>query len=72
MTEKENPSGDAAEVDRRLATITSRFPDRFSPAQVDEIRKRVERSIALGNTLRNVHLPNSTGPGFDTRARSDE
>ena len=73
MTEPDQPSQDAAEVERRLATITNRFPDRFSPAQIEEIRARVERSIALGNTLRGMSTcPTPPASGFDPRAMSSE
>lgn len=72
MTEPDQPSQDSAEVERRLAAITNQFPDRFSPAQIEEIRARVERSVALGTTLRGIHLPNATGLWFDPRAMSSE
>ena len=51
----------SAETERRLALLTSRFPDRFSEAQIGEIRARIERSINLGRSLRAVELGNGDG-----------
>ena len=50
------------ESEGRLAEITNRYPDRFSPHQIDEIRDRIERSIKLGRSLRKVELSNGDGP----------
>ena len=55
-------------VERRLAAITSRFPDRFTDEQVDQIRHRIARSVTLGANLAKVDLPNGIGPNFDPRA----
>ena len=59
------------ESKRRLKSITRRFPDRFSDEQVDQIRGRVARSVALGGNLAKVELPNGIGPDFDPRAMSN-
>ena len=61
-------NGIASEVDRRLATILTRFPDRFSPAQIAEIRERLTKSISFGVTLSGQHLANGIGPSFEPRA----
>jgi hypothetical protein len=61
-------TGHDAIVERRLAAITSRFPDRFTDEQVDQIRRRVARSVTLGANLARVDLPNGIGPNFDPRA----
>ena len=61
-------NGPAPEVDRRLSTILTRFPDRFSPGQIDEIRERLTKSIGFGATLAGQHLANGIGPNFDPRA----
>lgn len=60
------------EIKRRLKAIQRRFPDRFSDKQVDEIRSRVARSVALGANLAKLDLPNGIGPDFDPRAMSNE
>ncbi|HET7055958.1 MAG TPA: hypothetical protein VFI12_05810 [Thermomicrobiales bacterium] len=58
-------------VEHRLAAITSRFPDRFTGEQVDQIRRRVARSVTLGANLAKVELPNGIGPNFDPRAMAN-
>lgn len=66
-------AGDPApEIERRLAAIRERFPDRFSPEQIEEIRNRVARSVALGVSLSGRLFPNATGPNFDPRATADD
>jgi hypothetical protein len=50
------------EMERRMALLTSRFPERFSEAQIGEIRARIERSVTLGRSLRAVELGNGVGP----------
>ncbi len=61
----------AKEVKRRMKAILRRFPDRFSADQEDEIRRRVARSITLGEKLGAIDLPNGTGPNFDPRAMTN-
>ena len=63
-----DPTDHDATVERRLAAVTSRFPDRFTDEQVDQIRRRVARSVTLGANLARVELPNGIGPNFDPRA----
>jgi hypothetical protein len=60
------------EIQRRLDAIVGRFPDRFSPDQIEQIRDRVARSIGFGARLRQTQLANGTGPWFDPRAMTDE
>ena len=52
----------AAETERRLGQLTSRFPDRFSEHQIGEVRARIERSVNLGRLLRAAELGNGDGP----------
>ena len=58
-------------VERRVVAITSRFPNRFTDEQVDQIRRRVARSVTLGANLAKVELPNGIGPHFDPRAMAN-
>jgi hypothetical protein len=60
------------EIERRLAAIVERFPERFSSEQIDEIRDRISKSIAFGTTLAGQHLANGIGTTFDPRAMSRE
>lgn len=57
-----------SEIERRLATILQRFPERFSSEHKDDIRDRVSKSVAYGATLAGQHLGNGIGPAFDPRA----
>ena len=66
MTTPDAPSPDP-ESQRRLDAITQRFPDRFSDEQIEQIRARVTRSIALGQTLASHRLPNGIDPHFYPR-----
>ena len=50
------------ETERRLALLTARYPERFDGAQIEQIRKRVERSVRLGRSLRTVALANGDSP----------
>ena len=59
------------EIDRRLAAILTRFPDRFSDEQIAQIRKRLGNAIGQGTKLRQTELGNSIGPQFDPRAYAD-
>jgi hypothetical protein len=52
----------ASETEQRLALILARFPGRFEAAQIEQIRKRVDRSIRLGQSVRRVELSNGNGP----------
>jgi hypothetical protein len=60
------------EVERRLTAIGNRFPNRFSPEQVEEIRNRVRKSVEQGVKLTEQHLANGVGPDFDPRAMSHD
>ena len=66
------PNDTAPEMEGRLATILARFPDRFSPEQVNEIRERLIKSIDFGATLSGQHLANGIGPNFDPRAMNSD
>jgi hypothetical protein len=66
-----NPTDHDTVVERRLAAITNRFPDRFTDEQVDQIRRRIARSVTLGANLARVDLPNGIGPNFDPRAMAN-
>jgi hypothetical protein len=61
-----------SEGSRRLAAVLTRFPDRFDSAQVEEIRRRIDRSVALAGRLSKVDLPNGVGPEFDPRSMPNE
>jgi hypothetical protein len=61
-TDPEPDSTLAAETERRLGLITSRFPNRFSEAQIGEVRARIERSVNLGRSLRAAELGSGDGP----------
>lgn len=50
------------EMERRLALITARYPDRFDETQIGQIRKQVERTIRLSRTLHTVKLANGDSP----------
>lgn len=52
------------EVERRLAEILRRYPGRFDDEHIGRIRKRIDRSINLGRSLRAYPLGNSDGPAF--------
>jgi hypothetical protein len=66
-----DPTDHDAVIERRVTSITSRFPDRFTDGQVDQIRRRVARSVTLGANLAKVELPNGIGPNFDPRAMAN-
>ena len=72
MMSGSTPEGSSDEVEHRLTAIDSRFPDRFSPEQVEEIRNRVRKSIEHGVKLTGQHLANGIGPDFDPRAMSHD
>lgn len=63
---------DQDEVERRMAAILARFPDRLSDEQIGQIRERVARSVTHGLKLRATHLANNVHPYFDARAYADE
>lgn len=50
------------EVERRLAHLSARYPDRFSEAQWQEIREEVEQLVQAAGTLRKRPLANGDEP----------
>jgi hypothetical protein len=70
VSDDDQPGHDP-EIDRRIEAMRARFPDRFTPAQIDQIRERIARSIGLAATLRQTELENGLGPWFDPRSIAD-
>jgi hypothetical protein len=66
-----DPIDHDATIELRMTAIASRFPDRFTAEQFDQIRRRVARSVTLGANLARVELPNGIGPNFDPRAMAN-
>jgi hypothetical protein len=52
------------EIERRLASLRNRFPDRFSEAQWEEIREDLEQLVQAAATLRRRALANADEPDF--------
>ena len=52
------------EIERRLTEILRRYPGRFDDEHIGRIRKRIDRSINLGRSLRSYALGNGDGPTF--------
>jgi hypothetical protein len=59
-------------VERRMAALRARFPDRFSEADIALIEGRIRRSISQAEKLRAVPLANGEGPFFSPVAMSGE
>ena len=70
----ENTGNQESEIETRLGTITRRYPGRFTDEQVELIRKRIRRSMALAAEMRAHPLTNADGPTFSPIAmnRTDE
>ena len=60
----EELADNAIEVERRLTEILRRYPGRFDDEHIGRIRKRIDRSITLGRSLRAFPLGNADGPTF--------
>lgn len=52
------------EIERRLAGLRDRFPDRFSEAHWEEIREDLEQLVQAAATLRRQVLSNADEPDF--------
>ncbi len=52
----------SAQVDARFAMIEERMRQPLTQAQTDEVKQRIGRSIALGETLRAYPLTNADEP----------
>ncbi|GBD16059.1 hypothetical protein HRbin26_00954 [bacterium HR26] len=52
------------EIERRLASLRDRFPDRFSEAQWEEIHEDLEQLAQAAATLRRRALGNADEPDF--------
>jgi hypothetical protein len=50
-------------VEQRLGELTARFGDRWSEAELAEIRARIRRSAKSADALRAVKLTNADEPG---------
>jgi hypothetical protein len=57
-----------AEVHRRLDAVLERFPDRFAPEQIAEIRGQITQAVENSAHLAGLKLPNHVGPWFDPRS----
>jgi hypothetical protein len=49
-------------IDARLAELTARYGDRFDDTQRAQVRARIARSVALGESLRKTALTNADEP----------
>jgi hypothetical protein len=49
-------------IDARLAELTARYGERLSEVQRAQVRARIARSVALGDTLRATPLTNADEP----------
>lgn len=52
------------EIERRLASLRDRFPNRFSEAQWEEIREDLGQLVQAAATLRRRALGNADEPDF--------
>ncbi len=52
------------EIERRLAGLRNRFPDRFTEPQWVEIREDLEQLVQAAATLRRRALGNADEPDF--------
>uniref|UniRef100_A0A831TGR8 Uncharacterized protein n=1 Tax=Thermorudis peleae TaxID=1382356 RepID=A0A831TGR8_9BACT len=52
------------EIERRLASLRNRFPDRFTEPQWEEIREDLEQLVQAAATLRQRALDNADEPDF--------
>lgn len=52
------------EIERRLASLRNRFPNRFSEAQWEEIHEDLEQLVQAAATLRRRALGNADEPDF--------
>ena len=62
MNEQLESDSVPADVEARLAMIEQRIAHPLTEAQVDQVRNRIARSIALGVTLRRYPLTNADEP----------
>jgi hypothetical protein len=67
-----NPEEPDPVVERRLAALRTRFPDRFGEADLALIESRIRRSINLAEKVRAVPLANGNGPFFSPVATSGD
>ncbi len=60
--ENTGAEGTRAQVDARFAMIEGRIGESLNQAQADEVKQRIGRAIALGETLRAYPLTNADEP----------
>jgi ribose 1,5-bisphosphokinase PhnN len=58
----ESATATAAVVEARLASLRTRFPERFTSESEERIQQRIERSIKLANAMKAYTLANSQQP----------
>ena len=55
-------TGPDPEVDQLFALVRTRYADRLTPEQLDEVRKSVEAVVRTSRALRAVRLENTDEP----------
>lgn len=62
MTSQDEPSFRADLVQARLDQVLARYPGRFSPAELEQLRVQIAQLVEAGEQLRAVRLANGDEP----------